>query len=107
MQLCVCSTYIRLHTAVRMHYLYTAARAVRMYYLYTAAQSCAYILPIYGCMQLCVCIAYIRLHRTVRMYYLHNNNNINNNFIETKLQGIQLANNKIQMAWLTSWLVVG
>ena len=28
----------------------------------------------------------------------HNNNN-NNNFIEARLQDIQLANNKIQIAW--------
>ena len=31
------------------------------------------------------------------------NNNNNNNFIQTRLQ---VANNKIEMAWLTNWLVV-
>ena len=36
----------------------------------------------------------------------NNNNNNNNNFIETRLQDT-IGNNKIQMAWLTSWLVVG
>ena len=31
----------------------------------------------------------------------NNNNNNNDNFIETRMQ-----NNKTQMAWLTSWLVI-
>ena len=39
-------------------------------------------------------------------YYYYTINNNNNNFIETRLQD-KLTNNKIQMAWLTSLLVVG
>ena len=35
------------------------------------------------------------------------NNNSNNNNLLKQDYKIQLANNKIQMAWLTSWLVVG